>query len=218
MAKKSKLLEELRQSMKDIKLESKLEALDIDVLKDITMHIKGVKDYRTDISYQFLENVCVNFIIDKINKLTDLFISNDNNEVVSKVIIAYDGKARCGSKRNNIINGEVFHANAMTAFNATKDISLTTNFISEKTNEILIGPELIKLLDLTNTISIFDVLNTQRETIKVIVDKDGDYVGALKGNQYNFIRMLSFILMTKNCMMKYINNVIMKKVSMPILQ
>lgn len=39
-----------------------------------------------------LENVCVNFIIDKINKLTDLFISNDNKEVVSKDIIAYDGK------------------------------------------------------------------------------------------------------------------------------
>lgn len=40
MAKKSKLLEELRQSMKDIKLESKLEALDIDVLKDITCTLK----------------------------------------------------------------------------------------------------------------------------------------------------------------------------------
>ena len=248
MARKSKLLEELGQSMKDIRLESELEDLDIGVLKDITMHIKGVTDYRTDISYQSLENVimitflaimgncnewteiyefgvihkewfsrfldlkygipsistlrktmamvdpeelenvCVNFIIDKINKLTDLFISNDDNEVISKDIIAYDGKVCCGSKRNNTINGEVLPVNAMTAFNVTKDIPLATKFINEKTNEIPTGPELIKLLDLTNTISTFDALNTQKKTIKAIVDKGGDYVGALKRNQHNFYK------------------------------
>ena len=49
MARKSKLLEELGKSMKDINLENELEDLDIDVLKDITIHIKGVTDYRADI-------------------------------------------------------------------------------------------------------------------------------------------------------------------------
>lgn len=135
-----------------------------------------------------LENVCVNFIIDKINKLTDLFMSNDDNEVVLKDIMAYDGKVCCGSKRNNTNNGEVLPVNAMTAFNVTKDIPLATKFINEKTNEIPTGPELIKLLDLTNTISTFDALNTQKKTIKAIVDKGGDYVGALKGNQYDFYK------------------------------
>ena len=47
---------------------------------------------------------------------------------------------------------------------------------------------MIKLLDLTNTISTFDALNTQKKTIKAIVDKGGDYVGALKGNQYDFYK------------------------------
>ena len=248
MARKSKLLEELGKSMKDINLENELEDLDIDVLKDITIHIKGVTDYRADISYQPLENVimitllaitgncnewpeiyefgviheewfsrfldlkygipsistlrktmaivdpeeleniCVNFIIEKINQLTELLISNDNNEVTSKDIIAYDGKVCRGSKRNNTINGEVLPVNAMTAFNVTKDIPLATKFVGEKTNEIPTGPELIKLLDLTNTISTFDALNTQKKTIKAIVDKGGDYVGALKGNQHNFYK------------------------------
>lgn len=248
MARKSKLLEELGKSMKDIKLENELEDLNIDVLKDITIHMKGVTDYRADISYQPLENVimitflaimgncnewseiyefgvmhkdwfskfldlgygipsistlrkamaivdpeelenaCVNFIIEKINKLTELLISNDNNEITPKDIIAYDGKLCRGSKRNNTINGKILPVNAMTAFNVTKDIPLATKFIDEKTNEIPTGPELIKLLDLTNTISTFDALNTQKKTIEAIADKGGDYVGALKGNQHNFYK------------------------------
>ena len=57
MARKSKLLEELGKSMKDINLENELEDLNIDVLTDITIHMKGVTDYRADISYQPLENV-----------------------------------------------------------------------------------------------------------------------------------------------------------------
>lgn len=57
MARKSKLLEELGKSMKNTKLESELDDLNIDVLKNITMHIKEVTDYHADISYQSLENV-----------------------------------------------------------------------------------------------------------------------------------------------------------------
>ena len=59
MAKKSKLLEELGKNMKDIKFElvDELEELDIDVLKDITIHMRDVIDYRADISYHPLENV-----------------------------------------------------------------------------------------------------------------------------------------------------------------
>lgn len=81
---------------------------------------------------------------------------------------------------------EIKTVNAITVFNVTKDISLATHFIEDKTNEIPTGPELVKLLDLTNTISTFDALNTQEKTIKAIADKGGDYVAALKGNQHNF--------------------------------
>ena len=115
-------------------------------------------------------------------------MSNENNEDMQKDIIAYDGKICRGSKRDNTVNGEVLPVNAMTAFNVTKDIPLATKFIGDKTNEIPTGPELIKLLDLTNTISTFDALNTQKKTIKAIAGKGGDYVGALKGNQHNFYK------------------------------
>ena len=68
-------------------------------------------------------------------------------------------------------------------FNVDKDVCLKTKFIEEKTNEIPTGPELIKYLDLTNTISVFDALNTQEKTIKAIADKHGNYVAAVKENQ-----------------------------------
>ena len=251
MARKSKLLWELGKNMEDIKFNSsdELEDLNVNVLNNITIHMKNLTDYRADISYQPLENIvmitfisilgncnewheiyefalihkdwfskfldlkygipsvstirktialvdpeeletiCVNFIIEKINELTNLLIPQENKDSrIEKDIISYDGKVCCGSRRNNTINGVVSPVNAMTAFNVTKDIPLATKFIAEKTNEIPTGPELIKLLDLTNTISTFDALNTQKKTIKAIIEQGGDYVGALKGNQHNFYK------------------------------
>ena len=140
-----------------------------------------------------LEKICVDFIIKKVEELQTLVSTIVENEKQKeqikqeeKDIISYDGKVCRGSKRDNTNNGEIKPVNAMTAYNSTKDLCLATKFIEDKTNEIPTGPELIKLLDLTNTISTFDALNTQTKTIDAIVDKGGDYVAALKGNQHNF--------------------------------
>lgn len=130
-----------------------------------------------------LEELCVKFIIKKINELQLLLIPQKENELQEKEVISYDGKTCNGSSRNNTVNGKVKPVNAMSAFNVDKDICLKTIFIDKKTNEIPTGPELIKYLDLTNTISVFDALNTQEKTIKAIVDKNGSYVAAVKGNQ-----------------------------------
>lgn len=241
MARKSKLLEQLGDQMKEIKIET--ENVDIEVLKEITITMKDITDYRADISYQPLENIImitligllsncnewteihefavlknkwfskfldlkfgipslstirktmalvdpkeleeisVKLIIKKINEYIRILQIEETKE---KDILAYDGKVCRSSKRENTKNGEIKPLNAMTAFNVTKDISLATCFIEEKTNEISTGPELIKLLDLTNTISTFDALNTQEKTIKAIAEKGGDYVAALKGNQHSF--------------------------------
>ncbi len=81
------------------------------------------------IAYQPLE--CVNIIIEKINELEELF---DNKKEEDKDIIAYDGKICCGSKRNKAFDSKekVLPVNAMTAFNVTKDITIATKFIKEK--------------------------------------------------------------------------------------
>lgn len=133
-----------------------------------------------------LEEICVKIIIKKVTEMVELFKDKQKSqveEIKEKDIISYDGKVCNGSSRKSSKTGEQKPVNAMSAFNVTKDICLATKFINEKTNEIPTGPELIKMLDLTNTISTFDALNTQEKTIKAIVEKGGNYVAAVKENQ-----------------------------------
>lgn len=241
MPKKSKLLNTIGEHFSDIEIDVK--QIPISELKNLTICMKDLTDYRNNASYKLLENsvmitfiglladcnewteiydflilhydwfesfldfsygipslstlkrniaiidteeleqICVNYMINKIKDYEKMFNIESNNE---KDIIAYDGKKCNGSSVVDGSNGEKLPTNAMSAYNVDKDLCLATKFIGDKTNEIPTGPELIKLLDLTNTISTFDALNTQKKTIQAIVDKGGDYVGALKGNQHNF--------------------------------
>jgi len=52
-----------------------------------------------------------------------------------------------------------------------------------KSNEITAVPKLLKMLRLEGTIVTVDALNCQREIAQQIIDRKGDYVMALKGNQ-----------------------------------
>lgn len=60
--------------------------------------------------------------------------------------------------------------------------------IEEKSNEITAIPEVIKRLNLTNVICTWDALNTQKDNIKAVRSKKGDYCVALKANQGNFYK------------------------------
>ena len=53
----------------------------------------------------------------------------------------------------------------------------------EKSNEITAVPKLLEMLSLKGTIVTTDALNCQRAIAQQIVDQEGDYVLALKGNQ-----------------------------------
>lgn len=44
-------------------------------------------------------------------------------------------------------------------------------------------PEVIKRLDLRDTICTWDALNTQKENVKAVISKKGNYCVALKANQ-----------------------------------
>ncbi len=62
-------------------------------------------------------------------------------------------------------------------------MSIIQDFIEEKSNEIPMGPELIKRLNLSNSIITADALNTQKETVKAIIKAKGEYALVLKANQ-----------------------------------
>lgn len=256
MSRKSKLLEEIGKSLKDIKMEN-VQELDKEVLQELKVEIEEkLTDERMDVSYQplvnivmitflalmgnanewteiyqfgvihkewfgtfldlkygipsvsririvmglidpkELEEICVNFIIEKVKALQELCQIEDTEE---KDIMSYDGKTCNGSSRENTVNGKVKPVNAMSAFNVSKDICVATKFIEEKTNEIPTGPQLIKMLDLTNTISTFDALNTQEKTITAIVEQGGNYVAAVKGNQGNLYKNIKEYFEDSDC-------------------
>lgn len=114
--------------------------------------------------YSWLANI--------INEKNHTFLDEINK------IVAFDGKTICGS--NDIYNNAL---HILTAFDTENELVLGQLPVDVKTNEITVMPELIKLLDLENTVITADALNCQYEIANTIVEKKGNYVLALKGNK-----------------------------------
>ncbi len=55
--------------------------------------------------------------------------------------------------------------------------------VTEKSNEITAIPELLDVLDIADCIVTIDALGCHKEIASRILEKDADYVLALKGNQ-----------------------------------
>lgn len=114
--------------------------------------------------YSWLANI--------IDKKNHIFLDEINK------VVAFDGKTICGS--DDIYNNAL---HILTAFDTENELVLGQLPVDVKTNEITVMPELIKLLDLENTIITADALNCQYEIANTIVEKKGNYVLALKGNK-----------------------------------
>lgn len=114
--------------------------------------------------YSWLANI--------IDKKNHIFLDEVNK------IIAFDGKTICGS--DDIYNNAL---HILTAFDTENELVLGQLPVDVKTNEITVMPELVKLLDLENTIITADSLNCQYEIANTIIEKNGNYVLAVKGNK-----------------------------------
>ncbi len=125
-----------------------------------------------------LYSSCINFLIEKIDDLT--------KKANEKDVLSMDGKVTKGSSRNKENTEEIKALNTMSIYSHNYGVSLVQDYIEDKSNEIPMGPELIKKLDLTNCILTADALNTQKETVTAIKEAHGDYVLALKKNQKTF--------------------------------
>lgn len=116
----------------------------------------------------------INYLINKINLIT----SNDTRDILSM-----DGKTSNGSSRSTGINKEEEVVNTMSVYSNNYGFSLIQDYITEKSNEIPMGPKLLKKLQLEGCIVTADALNTQVDTIKVILKGKADYVMPVKENQ-----------------------------------
>jgi len=93
-------------------------------------------------------------------------------------VIAVDGKTICGSKNQA---HRAYHV--VSAFVAENQITLGEIVTEEKSNEITAVPELLDSLDIKHCIVTADAMSCQKEIVKKIVSKKGDYVIGLKRNQ-----------------------------------
>ena len=92
--------------------------------------------------------------------------------------IAIDGKALRGSR-----SGETTHLHAVSAWACEAGITLAQAFVGEKSNEITAIPELLEMLNLKGAVVPIDAMGTQRAIAGKIVEKGGDYILSVKGNQ-----------------------------------
>lgn len=95
-------------------------------------------------------------------------------------VVAIDGKTlRHSYDRSN--NKSAIHI--VSAWASKNELTLGQVKTEEKSNEITAIPELVELLEVKGCIVTIDAMGCQKKIAAKIVDKDADYVLALKGNQ-----------------------------------
>lgn len=97
------------------------------------------------------------------------------NEIRQK-IVAIDGKRLRGANR-----GQKIHL--VSAWDSLRSLLLGQLKTEEKSHEISAIPELLETLDLNNAVVTIDAAGCQKDIVKKIRERGGDYVIALKGNQ-----------------------------------
>ncbi|TBU77710.1 ISAs1 family transposase [Pseudomonas daroniae] len=93
-------------------------------------------------------------------------------------VVALDGKT---SRRAKSTGKATLHT--VSAFAARQRLVLGQTKVAEKSNEIIAIPKLLTMLALEGAIVTLDAMGCQREIAQAILDKQADYVLALKGNQ-----------------------------------
>ena len=104
------------------------------------------------------------------------------SRVTQGEVIAIDGKTVRLSYDKSKDKGAIHMVSAWASQNR---LVLGQRKVDDKSNELTAIPELLKVIDIHGCIVTIDAMGTQKEIAKQIVEQDGDYVLALKGNQGN---------------------------------
>ena len=115
-----------------------------------------------------LEQCFVRWVQSKIDRTTD----NRN--------VSIDGKAQKGTAKKGIPHSFV---HIVSAWAATQNLTLGQLKVDGKSNEITAIPKLLDMIDVEGATITIDAMGCQTAIAEKIVDKEGDYVLALKGNQ-----------------------------------
>ncbi len=116
----------------------------------------------------------------KFEQLFVQWVQSLRDTKISREVIAVDGKTMRGSK-------ESYHdqlaIHIVSAWANSNQLVLGQVKTNEKSNEITAIPELLNMLDIEGCIITIDAMGTQKKIAETIIDKQADYILALKGNQ-----------------------------------
>ena len=100
--------------------------------------------------------------------------------------LSLDGKEQKGTGRKYGTDQKIPNLQTLHCYDVSNAICLASVPIEEKTNEIPVAQILLRKMQLKDCVVTFDAMNTQKDTVKAIVEGKGHYIGGLKGNQQLF--------------------------------
>lgn len=100
-------------------------------------------------------------------------------------VLAIDGKSLRGS-----VDGAQRAIHMVSAFSTELGLVLGQEKVADKSNEITAIPELLEALYIKGLLVTIDAMGCQREIAAKIVEKGGDYLLAVKGNQRKLLQAL----------------------------
>ena len=101
-------------------------------------------------------------------------------EGIKEITLSFDGKTIRSTGKMDKYNSAM---HIVSAHIAQLGITLAQKMVDDKTNEIPAVRELINLLEIEGCMIVADALHCQKETVAVIVKKQGDYLLSVKDNQ-----------------------------------
>ncbi|MDR0304091.1 MAG: ISAs1 family transposase [Chitinispirillales bacterium] len=136
----------------------------------------GIPGY--DTMRRVMGSVSPQYLNNFLQQWNELLAMNQKGKL--RKILAIDGKTQRGNatakqKPNHIVS----------AVDENK-LCWGQERVSDKSNEITAIPKLLDRLNIEKQIVTTDAMGTQKDIVKKIIEKKGDYVLALKGNQHNF--------------------------------
>ncbi len=115
------------------------------------------------------------------NKFEGCFIEwvNQLAQLNPKEVIAIDGKTIKGAKAS----GKKSPVHMVSAWANENQLVLGQVKVSEKSNEITAIPKLLEVLSIEDSVVTIDAMGCQKEIASAIINKNADYILAVKENQ-----------------------------------
>lgn len=120
-------------------------------------------------------------------KVTECFTTwtQSVTEITNGEVIAIDGKTARGSFTDNSSKKKLGAIHMVSAWANRAGVSLGQVKTEQKSNEITAIPVLLDMIEIKGCIITIDAMGCQTDIAEKIVDKQGDYALAVKGNQQN---------------------------------